>query len=330
MNKIYFAISLLIISAISCTKDNNAITIVTEEIERGAVLRTLDVTNSTFNINDLSSTFSVTLQEQDIEEGAIFDFVDVTVRFLDNTPENGVHTTNAITLESVPSADFDFSGELPVITASFSFEELLTATGIAQTDVAVKDQFILDLSLHLTDGRIFNESNASSIILAFDTFFSSPFTYTITVVEPIQADAFTGLYAIESILDGPNGPTFVDENRIPLQEGDLIEIVAREDVNVRSFKAHHNLFHVGLEAPRDWVFTIAGNTSVMTKHQLSSPEGYCIFNAAPILLGPGQENGPANAIDDSVFELWFVEGYLGFDGSCDFETAPSRYRFAKQ
>ena len=29
------------------------------------------------------------------------------------------------------------------------------------------------------------------------------------------------------------------------------------------------------------------------------------------------------------FELWFVEGYLGFDGNCGFGTAPSRIRLSK-
>ncbi len=325
----HFYLFICLILLFSCD-DDTTITQVTEEVGRGAVLRTIDTQNTALNINDLASTFSLTLEEMDIEEGGLLDFIGVNVRFLDNTPENGLSSTNSVLLESVPRSEFDFSGILPRNTFDYSLEEMLQATGISINDVQVKDQFILDLDLNLTDGRIFNEDNASSIILAFDTFFSSPFSYTVTLVDPIPADAFTGFYTIESILDGPNGPTFVDENRIPLGEGDVIEILASDDTNVREFFVRHNLFHITIELERRWTFTVAGNTTVFGKHQLSSPEGYCSFNAAPILLGPGAENGEANIIDDSVFELWFVEGYLGFDGNCGFETAASRYRFSKQ
>lgn len=192
------------------------------------------------------------------------------------------------------------------------------------------DQFSVHLNLKLTDGRVFNASNASSIILAFNTFFSSPFCYTINIIEPIPEDLFTGMYLMESILDGPNGQTFVDVNGQPFSNGSLVEVVKGHSTNTREFMAWHNLHHVSIEAPRRWEFTVVDHQIVMGKNQLSSPEGYCIFNAAPTLLGPDTVNGPANPTDDTVFELWFVEGYLGFDGECGYVTAPSRYRFSKQ
>ena len=43
-----------------------------------------------------------------------------------------------------------------------------------------------------------------------------------------------------------------------------------------------------------------------------------------------RENAPINPIDDSVFEIWFVEGYEGYDGDRGFETAPSKIKFTKQ
>lgn len=328
MKKIYAVLSLMLL--VSCSEDDKAIDFVNENIERGAVLRTIAIENSTFDVNTIASTFLLTLEEQDIEEGGLLESVTVAVRFIDNTPENGLLTTENASLDTVLAEEWNFAGILPRNTLSYSYEELLNATGLSISDVLGKDQFVLDLSLNLKDGRTFNESNASSIILGFDTFFSSPFTYTITLVNPVPNDLFTGLYTPESILEGPIGATFVDELRRTLGEEDLIEITAGTDLNVREFRAFHRLHHIGLEQPRRWTFTVTDNTVIMGKHQLSSPEGFCIVNAAPILLGPDQENGPANTDDDSVFELWFVEGYLGFDGECGFTTAPSRYRFSKQ
>ena len=140
---------------------------------------------------------------------------------------------------------------------------------------------------------------------------------------PIPETAFTGVYRIESIEDGPNGPTYVD--------AEFVEVTKGRSTSTRQFYAHHNLYHRGLEAPRRWEFNVVGDITVYGKNQLSSPEGWCNpSSTAPLLLGPGDMNGTLDPLDDSVFELAFVEGYLGFDGNCDFGTAPSRYRFSKQ
>jgi hypothetical protein len=328
--KEHIIIILLIFSSISCTDGDKAIETVTENIERGAVLRTIDLENTTFDVNTLDNIFSVTLEEQDIEEGLLMETVDVYVQFQDNTTESQDISTSPVLLETIAASEWDFSGILPRNTLNYSFQELLEATGLAFDQVSSKDQFILDLSLNLNDGRSFDATNASSIIIAFDTFFSSPFSYTITLVQPVSDDFLTGLYAVESILDGPNGKTFVGEFRAPLPEGAIFEITKGTSLNTREFRAFHNLHHAGLESPRRWEFVVTDDITIMGKNQLSSPEGYCIFNAAPILIGPDNVNGPADSLDDTVFQLWFVEGYLEFDGQCDFTTAPSRYSFSKQ
>lgn len=330
-NKNLNVLLLFLLILFACEDGDKAIETITEEVERGAVLRTISIENTTLDINRLDQSFSVLLEEQDLEEGDLLENVSVFVRFEDNTLANGDSSTQTFLLENLESDAWDRSGILPRNTLTYNLQELLNTTGLTINDISVKDQFILNLSLQLNDSREFDETNASSIILAFDTFFSSPFTYTITLVEPIAEDQFTGIYTIESILDGPNGPTFVDEFLQPLENGSLIEITASANSdNVREFRAYHNLHHVGLEQPRRWQFTVADDVIFMGKHQLSSPEGWCIRNAAPLLLGPDEENGIASTQDDTVFELWFVEGYLGFDGSCNFGTEPSRYRFSKQ
>ncbi|GGG40258.1 hypothetical protein GCM10011344_46410 [Dokdonia pacifica] len=328
-----YVLLFLIGSLFSCTDGDKAIEFVVEEVERGAVVRTLDLSNVDFDINDLQSTFTINVEEMDIEEGDLLDEVEILVQFKDNTPSNGNSSVPNTMLAIIPAEEWSVGPApegLPRTSFVYSYEELLTATGLTTAEVAVKDQFLINLNLKLTDGRVFNAFNASSIIIAFDTFFSSPFCYTINMVEPIAEDLFTGMYLMESILDGPNGQTFVDEFRQPFPDGTIIEVVKGHSSNTREFRAFHNLHHVGLEQPRRWEFTVVDDRIVMGKNQLSSPEGYCSFNAAPTLLGPDTVSGPANINDDTVFELWFVEGYLGFDGECGYQTAPSRYRFSKQ
>ncbi|WP_299681471.1 hypothetical protein [uncultured Dokdonia sp.] len=330
MKNKYF--SLLILGALfSCNSDEKSIEVVLEEVERGAVVRTLAVNNLDFDINNLQSTFSIDVEEMDVEEGGLLNEVEVLVQFKDNTPSNGNNSVAATLIETIPASEWvTGSNNLPTTSLLYTFEELLAITGLTAADVAVKDQFLISLNLNLIDGRVFNASNASSIIIAFDTFFSSPFCYTINIVSPIAEDLFTGNYLMESIVDGPNGQTFVDELRQPFPDGTIIEVVKGHSSNTREFRAFHNLHHVGLEQPRRWEFTVVSDIIVMGKNQLSSPEGYCRFNAAPTLLGPDTVPGLADPNDDTVFELWFVEGYLGFDGECGYQTAPSRYRFSKQ
>lgn len=328
----YNYVSLLLLGALfSCSTDKKAIEVVTEEVERGAVLRTIAINSTDFDVNNLQSTFHVDLEEMDIEDGGLLDEVEVFIQFKDNTSYNGSNAVGNTLLQTIPASEWVTGPNgLPTMSLEYTYQELLTTTGLTANQVAVTDQFLVLLNLKLTDGRVFNASNASSIILAFNTFFSSPFCYTINIIEPIPEDLFTGMYLMESIVDGPNGQTFVDVNGQPFSNGSLVEVVKGHSTNTREFMARHNLHHIGIEGPRRWEFTVVGTQIVMGKNQLSSPEGYCIFNAAPTLLGPDTVNGSANPTDDTVFELWFVEGYLGFDGECGYVTAPSRYRFSKQ
>lgn len=310
---------------LSCSDEEpKAIITALEEVERGAVLRTEDYSSNDFIINDLDSRLKVLIEEDDILEGDLLDRVDVYLQYKGNTPSTAGQSTSEVLYTSLEAAVFT-PGPFgrPSYTIDITFGEALVTMGLTLEDVKVKDQFLLRLDLKLTDGRTFNESNASSIIIAYDTFFSSPFCYTVNVVQPIDESSFIGMYRLESILDGPSGEeTFVDS--------EFVEVTKGRSNTTRQFYALHYLHHRGLEAPRRWEFNIVGDETVFGKNQLSSPEGWCIRNSAPMLLGPDTVNGSADPIDDTVFELWFVEGYLGFDGKCGFGTGPSRYRFTKQ
>jgi len=119
----------------------------------------------------------------------------------------------------------------------------------------------------LTDGRSFTTGQSSSKILAADDFWSSPFCYTINIIEPIEEDLFTGIYQLESILDGPLGATFGDEPQ-------LVEVYKGHSTNVREMRLRHRL-SIEQELPRIFRFTIACDEAVFSKDLLSSKIGFC-------------------------------------------------------
>ena len=310
----------------SCSDDDKAIDIVTEEIEYGAVVRTLQFNNAEFNVGDPDSVFSVDIEVQDELDGDLLEAVDLMVSFVDNTPAGGDFSTTEASLGSLLPEDFGLGANgFPKINLNYSQAAMAAAVGVSLENISCSDQFLLRTVIRLTDGRSFTTGTASSIILAYETFFSSPYCYTINVVEPIDEELFTGDYVMTSIVDGPLGPTFNES-------GTLVSVEKAPHSNtVRQVRLKHILSHPSNEQPRIYEFSIVCDQVVFRKNQLSSVIGQCTFStSSPILLGPGEENAPANILDDSVFEVWFVEGYLGFDGRCGFGTVPSRIRFTKQ
>lgn len=315
-----------VLLVLSCSDDDKAIDIVTEEIQYGAVVRTLQFNSSEFNVGEPNSTFSVDIEVQDEQDGGLLEAVDLYVRFLDNTPAGGNFSTQEVLYGKLLPDEFSTGANgFPRMTLQITQSELAQATGVSIASIACKDQFLLRAEINLTDGRSFTVGNASSIILAYETFFSSPYCYTINVVEPIDEELFTGEYVMTSIVDGPLGPTF---NEV----GEAVMVTKAPHSNtVRQVLLKHRLSHPSNELPRIYEFSIVCDEVIFRKNQLSSVIGMCTFSSnSPILLGPDTENAPVSLLDDSVFEVWFVEGYDGWDGRCGFGTAPSRLRFTKQ
>lgn len=304
----------------ACTDDPNTIETVTNETERGAILRTQELINGEFEINDLESLFHVVLEEQDILEGELLEEVGVTLSFIDNSPENGNQSVLASHFESLSSSDFRIGdNNLPVIDLIYSFQNLLDAVSLNQSEVRCKDQFRLDLDLILKDGRVFNTSNSGSAIVNDSGFFLSPFSYSINIVEPISSDTYLGEYFMEQIEIGSKGPTFIVENS-------LVELSQGHSNNVRVINFINEF--VGIV---ELDVSIVCDVAVARRYQKT-----VLLGCSPpdpsnvILLGPDNPPGLASSEDDSVFELYILEGFEGFNTGCDFTDIPAKFRFSKQ
>lgn len=314
---------ILLATALSCNTDESTAVIVDNGITYGAIARTLGFENAEFQVGETDSFFSVQLEEQDEEDGDLMEAVDVYISFKDNNPENGVMETSEVLLKSLDRDQWELGPDnLPRTSLVVTYAEALAATNLTVSQVLCKDQFLFRLDIRLLDGRSFTTGTAGSGIIAYNTFFSSPYCYIVNVVEPIPEDDFTGTYQMESILDGPFGPTLIGTEFLEIENG--------HSNTVRQVLLQHPAAH--LEQPIYYTFSFVCDEVIFGKNQFTSVEASCSpFGIdAPILLGPGEENAPFNPFDDSVFEVWFVEGYLGFDGQCGFGTAPSKLRFTKQ
>lgn len=171
--------------SINCSSDDKAINIVTEQIERGAVLRNVQRISKDFIHQDFDSTFSLTIEEQDIEEGGLLDFVRMYIAYEDRNESNGNGSTLETVIRDIPKSDF-VTGEfgLPRHTIILPYQEVIDVTGIDSASILPGDQFKLRLEIHLTDGRTFSTDSGSATILTDFCFFRSPYRYEISIIEP--------------------------------------------------------------------------------------------------------------------------------------------------
>ncbi|MBE15892.1 MAG: hypothetical protein ABNH00_00460 [Dokdonia sp.] len=314
--RLFGILTTALVLSIGCTEGDKAIEEVLVEVDRGAVLRTLQINNAEFDINDTAAVVDIDLEEQDIEEGDLLESVSISVRFVDNTPENGDNTSNTVQAMALTQGDFEPGANgLPITKLQFSFAELLNLTTVAYESVSCKDQFRIDLALALTDGRVFTTSNSSGTVVNNTGFFKSPFSYVINIVEPIEETAFTGTYRLSIEEEGFFGPTFND--------GQLVTLTQGHSNNVRVFEARLNSETVPFE------FSVVCDAAVVTRYQKSGFGCSSDFSDR-VLLGPDREPGLTNQNDDAVLELKFVEAFEGYDAFCNMPEVPVVIRLSKQ
>ena len=316
MKNLYILFSFSICFLISCTDGDKAIEEVLQEVDRGAVLRTVRIDNGEFDINNIDAEFNIQLEEQDIEEGALLESVEIEIRYIDNTPDNGDASTAFVAANSLLPADFSTGPNgLPITDLKFTFSELLNLTGVSFGEVECKDQFRIDLKVRLKDGRVYTTSNSGGTVVNNTGFFKSPFSYLINIVEPIVETAFTGTYEMSSIKDGIYGPTFIDPQIITVTKG--------HSNNVRIFEAQTVNGGVVIE------FSVVCDAAVITRYQKMGI-GCTLDQSDQVLLGPDSEPGLIDPNDDAVLEIWYVEAFEGYDAFCNFSNFPGKIRLSKQ
>ncbi|GMN07587.1 hypothetical protein MTsPCn5_29760 [Croceitalea sp. MTPC5] len=193
-----------------CDDGDQIVDQITENVQRGAVLRTVDLVSNELPIGEADGNFSVDLEVQDIENGTLVQDVEVYIGFRDNTDEFGPGTdVDEALVETISSSTFTI-GEfgLPRFSYTVTLPELLSIVGRNESDITGGDQFTVRFELVLVDGRRFSFADNSGTLTG--SFFSSPFLYTPTVVCPIPEGAFTGTYTSVQNTPGIFGATVRD------------------------------------------------------------------------------------------------------------------------
>lgn len=314
MKKFYLLICsvVLVLFATSCSKDsNNTIDQVFDGVSSGAVLRTINIVSGELPIGIEGAKFEVEVEEQDNQGGALLQSVDVFVSLSDNSPENGDVSADEVQIGNVDASAFSPGPfGLPRGTISVTLEEMLSALGVDEGDLFGGDAFNVRLSLNLTDGRVFSVDNAGGIITG--GFFASPFTYSPTVICPIEDTYMVGDYLIEEITDYVDGPTFDDGSIVTVKVGDF---------STERFFFTSN-YPDYCTTPNDFRYTlVCGDILVPLQ------ESNCACGSGADYFGPPLgDPSTYDLADDSVFELTF-----GNDLQSDC-VAPedTTYRFTKQ
>ena len=305
----------------SCGDDDKVTDTVQENVETGAVLRTIEIVensipiaieNGQTTIAD-NARLSIILEEQDLEEGALLESVDVYTIFSDGSPDTGdtaMAITEEVFLGNIP-ADLFTVGPfgLPRIDFSLEASELISAVNLTPDALFGGDTFTTRFALNLTDGRTFSTNNAGGIITA--GFFNSPFQYITPVVCNLDTDSFVGDYLIEEITPYVDGPTFAD--------GSVVEVtVGNTDTERVFFTPNYPDYCATLN---DFVLLfVCGEIIIPTQ------ESNCACSSGAGFFGPTDSPANYDANDDSVF-------FISFLNDVESDCAPpevTTYKFTKQ
>jgi len=199
----------------ACEDSNEIVDQVNAGIERGAVLRTLNVLSNEIAIQSDGSitpgaNFGVELEYQDHEDGDLLAEVEVYVGYRDNTAGGTDNDKAQVLVTSIPASSFSTGDRgLPVVTYSITGDEMLSALSLPSSEVEGGDQFEIRFEAVLTDGRRYSFADNSGTLTG--SYFSSPWLYTANVV-CAPSTPTPGVWTIDmadSFGDGWNGATLI-------------------------------------------------------------------------------------------------------------------------
>ena len=290
------SLAALLIIFTSCKEGEEVFDAIVDAEQRGAILRTVNLISNELPIGVSDARFAVELEEQDQQNGDLLSSVEVFVGFNDNTvPDGGTDLDVAESLFATITAGEFTTGEfgLPRTTVDIPLTEMLSFTGVQESDLFGGDNFSIRFELVLTDGRRFSNDDNSGTITG--SYFSSPFLYTPTVVCPVDAELFVGAYDLVSVVPGLFGdPVFVEGT---------VELSVGETSTQRVFSAVY-LVDIG-QGPREFSFDFVCGNVIPGPDQAS---GLGCAGGDGLAIGPPEEGvDPGNydfvTLDDSTFNI---------------------------
>lgn len=205
----------LILTTIACQDEDKLPYSIDEVIgNQGAFVRNISVSSGEFNLNDIpSSSFGIQLEAWDAQNGSLLQSLDVTVEFVDNTPDNGENPVDQTFIETFDASAFTIDSEtgLPNIDLNYNAEDVLDILGLSNADLDGGDIFRFEWTLNLTNGKSFNRTNSSSSLPGWP-FYNAPFLLDVSVICLVDETFATGTYVVSQQTDGLFGGVWGDDD----------------------------------------------------------------------------------------------------------------------
>jgi hypothetical protein len=172
----------------ACEEGDNVFDDIVGAEKRGAVVRTIEITENEIQYDVPTSTltgggFGVTVEVQDQEDGNLLQALNVYIGYNDNTSAQGSSSVgdNEALAKTFSLADGTI-GEfgLPRFTYNATAAELQSAIGVTGSDIFGGDAFTIRFEIVQTDGSTYSAADNSGTLTG--SYFSSPFEYTSTLV----------------------------------------------------------------------------------------------------------------------------------------------------
>ena len=186
---LFIASSLILMN--SCSTNDKLIDQLFDTVERGAVLRTVAITNPTFDFLDTSKSWSVNLEVQDEQKGSLVSEIKVYASLVDDGIIGDEALIKSISTSSFTPGPYGF----PRGDISLTLQETIDALDLTVGDYDSADSFNIRLVAVLTDGREYTNDAGGTV--TGGSFFSSPFAYSAQFFCSLDdASSFNGTYIV--------------------------------------------------------------------------------------------------------------------------------------
>jgi hypothetical protein len=182
---------------LGCQKPDNEINFILDNVEQGAVLRTISSEGEYNFYAPEASIFNLTIEEHDIENGALMQNVEVYLS------HNG---GGEVLYKTIQPTEFTTGPTgLPRTDLKLSLAEATNAIGLSSSQYTGGDKITIRLQLNLKDGRNFSSDDVTGSLTG--SYFASPYEYN-QVIKCIPLSAVPGIYTFtlaDSYGDGWQG-----------------------------------------------------------------------------------------------------------------------------
>jgi len=202
MKKIIYIFLLGIIMS-SCADENLGPILTFDKAGKGVYPKLVSQTPQLLDLANLgTAAYDYCVEFVDETDGSSAKLYEVEASFVDNNPDNGDKSADAIVIKSFTSDQFTTSANgNREVCVSITLSELLAAFGMTPEDLVANDNFAIRTFVSNVDGVRFGFANSDSDVSG--SAFGGHFNMNLTATCPMADNLFVGDYELTyELLDG--------------------------------------------------------------------------------------------------------------------------------